>query len=361
MLYFIIIILLALLAVAGYFIISGAGRKNNGQSETLAVVLDRLNSLSEENHHLRNDIDHKLNLSHESARQNFSETTRILQAVSRDSSRTIADVSERLAKLDETNRQVVNFSAQLQNLQDILKNPKQRGILGEYFLEETLKNVLPPNSYQMQYKFKNNDIVDAVVFVKEKIIPVDSKFTLENYEKLLNTRDKETRDKLEKLFKQDLKNRIDETSKYIRPGEGTMDFAFMFIPSEAIYYDLLTSKVAEGNINSRDLIDYAFKEKRVIIVSPTSFLAYLQTVLQGLRAMQIEESAKGIRENVEKLSKHLLSYESYVEKMGSSLSTTVNQYNTAVGEFKKIDKDVAKIIEATPQSELVLIEKPHLD
>ena len=112
MLYFIIIILLALLAVAGYFIISGAGRKNNGQSETLAVVLDRLNSLSEENHHLRNDIDHKLNLSHESARQNFSETTRILQAVSRDSSRTIADVSERLAKLDETNRQVVNFSAQ---------------------------------------------------------------------------------------------------------------------------------------------------------------------------------------------------------------------------------------------------------
>ena len=362
MLYFIIILLLVLLAAAGYYIISKAGQKpDNSQKETLAVVLDRLSALSEENHRLRGDIDQKMNLSHEASRQNYSQTTKLLQEVSRDSSRIIADVSERLAKLDETNRQVVNFSAQLQNLQDILKNPKQRGVLGEYFLEETLKNVLPPNSYEMQYKFKNGEIVDAVVFVKEKIIPIDSKFTLENYEKLLNTRDKETRDKLEKLFKQDLKNRIDETSKYIRPGEGTMDFAFMFIPSEAIYYDLLTSKVAEGNINSRDLIDYAFKEKRVIIVSPTSFLAYLQTVLQGLRAMQIEESAKGIRANVEKLSKHLLSYENYIEKMGSSLSTTVNQYNSAVGEFKKIDKDVAKIIDSTPQADLPLIEKPHLD
>jgi DNA recombination protein RmuC len=240
-----------------------------------------------------------------------------------------------------------------------LKNPKQRGVLGEYFLEETLKNVLPPNSYQMQYPFKDGTIVDAVVFVKEKIIPVDSKFSLENYERILATSNHEAREKLEKTFKQDLKNRIDETSKYIKPGEGTMDFAFMFIPSEAIYYDLLINKVGAVQVNTRDLIEYAFKEKHVIIVSPTSFLAYLQTVLQGLRAMQIEESAKEIKINVEKLGKHIIAYDDYIKKVGNALNTTVNHFNTAHREFKKIDKDVIKIAGGDSKIEAMLIDKPN--
>jgi DNA recombination protein RmuC len=136
-----------------------------------------------------------------------------------------------------------------------------------------------------------------------------------------------------------------------------MDFAFMFIPSESIYYDLLSNNV--GVVNSRDLIDYAFKEKHVIIVSPTSFLAYLQTVLQGLRALQIEESAKEIRTNVEKLGKHMLAYEEYFKKMGTSLGTTVSHYNTAYKELGKIDKDVAKITEGEKAIEPLVIEKPQ--
>lgn len=253
------------------------------------------------------------------------------------------DTAERLTKLDETNRQVLNFSDQLQNLQDILKNPKQRGVLGEYYLEETLRNVLPPNSYEMQYAFSDGVIVDAVVKVKDKLIPVDSKFSLENYERILNERDPAKREVLERSFKQDLKNRIDETAKYVKPEEGTMDFAFMFIPSEAIYYDLLVNKVGAVQVNTRDLIEYAFRDKHVIIVSPTSFLAYLQTVLQGLRALQIEESAKEIRANVEKLAKHLQAYQQYMLKLGNQINTTVNTYNTAQTEFKKIDKDVVNI------------------
>jgi DNA recombination protein RmuC len=269
---------------------------------------------------------------------------------------------EKLAKLDETNKQVLNFSDQLKNLQDILKNPKQRGVLGEYFLEETLKNVLPPGAYQMQYPFADGEIVDAVVFVKEKIIPIDSKFSLENYERILNENDPVEREKLEKLFKQDLKNRIDETSKYVRPGEGTMDFAFMFIPSEAIYYDLLVNKVGAVKISTRDLITYAFREKHVIIVSPTSFLAYLQTVLQGLRALQIEESAKEIKKNVEALQKHLINYDSYYKKLGSQLGTVINTYNITQSEFKKIDKDVMRITDVESElEEVAVLDKPRLE
>ncbi|NTW27727.1 MAG: DNA recombination protein RmuC, partial [Candidatus Moranbacteria bacterium] len=231
--------------------------------------------------------------------------------------------------------------------------------------EETLKNVLPPNSYQMQYALGKSEktdkdlIVDAVVFVKDKIIPVDSKFSLENYERILTATDDIEREKLEKIFKQDLKNRIDETSKYIRPEKGTMDFAFMFIPSEAIYYDLLVNKVGTGAVNTRDLIEYAFQDKKVIIVSPTSFLAYLQTVLQGLRAFKIEESAKEIRVNVEKLGKHILMYEEYLKKLGSSLGTTVNHFNTAYKELGKIDKDVAKITDQEKTIEPLALEKPQ--
>lgn len=329
--------------------------------EKMGALMERLAQMAEQNKDFRNSIDGKLSETHRANQEHLHQTTNIIQNITGQSAKLISEVTEKLTKLDETNKQVVNFSSQLQNLQDILKNPKQRGIIGEYFLEETLKNVLPPNSYQMQYPFKDGSIVDAIVKVKEKIIPVDSKFSLENYEKILCCRDQDQRERLEKAFKQDLKNRIDETAKYIKPEEGTMDFAFMFIPSEAIYYDLLVNKVGAVAISTRDLIEYAFKEKRVIIVSPTSFLAYLQTVLQGLRAMQIEESAKAIRTNVEKLAKHLITYDEFMRKLGVSMSATVSHYNNAYKEFKKVDKDVIRITEGESKITPLAVDKPKLE
>jgi len=275
-----------------------------------------------------------------------------------ESAKIIREVTEKLTKLDETNKQVVNFADQLKNLQDILKNPKQRGVLGEYFLETVLKNVLPPGSYQTQYEFKDGTKVDAVIFIKDKIIPVDSKFSLENYNRILEADDKNEKKKLEEVFKNDLKNRIDETAKYIKPEEGTMEFAFMFIPSEAIYYDLLINKIGTVKANTRDLVEYAMGQKKVIIVSPTSFLAYLQTVLQGLRALQIEESAQEIKKGVENLARHLISYETYMQKMGNHLGTTVSMYNFAYKEFSKIDKDVYKISGEKIGAEPLEIERP---
>ena len=278
-----------------------------------------------------------------------------------ESAKIIREVTEKLTKLDETNKQVINFADQLRNLQDILKNPKQRGVLGEYYLETVLKNVLPPDSFQLQYEFKDGTKVDAVIFIKDKIIPVDSKFSLENYNRLLETHDEAEKKRIEEGFKSDLKNRIDETAKYIKPGEGTMEFAFMFIPSEAIYYDLLINKIGTVKANTRDLIEYAMGQKKVIIVSPTSFLAYLQTVLQGLRALEIEESAKEIKKRVEELARHLISYENYMQKVGNHLGTTVNMYNSAYKEYKKIDKDVYRISGKKIDVDPLEIEKPKQD
>jgi len=307
---------------------------------------------------LGRQVEQKIGETHKAMNESQTSMHSVIQSQFGQSAKIISDVTEKLTKLDETNRQVMNFAVQLQGLEDILQNPKQRGILGEYYLENVLLNVLPPGSFQMQYKFSDGDIVDAVVFVKDKVIPIDSKFSLENYNRATSEKDPQRKIELETIFKNDLKNRINETSKYIKPKEGTMDFAFMFIPSEGIYYDLLINQVGSLKTNTHDLIEYAFKEKHVIIVSPTSFLAYLQTVLQGLRALQIEESAKEIRQRVEELGRHLSAYDEYLKKLGGNLSTTVNSYNAAHKEFVKIDKDVVKIVGGDKKIESLLIEKP---
>lgn len=277
------------------------------------------------------------------------------------SSKLVADVTQRLTQLDETNRRVVDVADELKTLQNVLQNPKQRGVFGEYYLQSVLENVLPPKNFQMQYKFKDGEIVDAAVFLeKGQILPIDSKFSLENYNRLVSETDKVQKARLLSLVRTDLKNRIDETSKYIRPSENTMEFAFMFIPSESLYYDLLIGDVGVGS-SARDLIEYAFRDKKVIIVSPTSFMAYLQTVLQGLRSLQIEEQAKEIQLRVGQLGRHIAAFDSFMRKLGSSLGTTVNHYNTAHKELKKIDKDVVKIANQSPTVDPLLIDKPQTD
>ena len=312
----------------------------------LNLILTQINELSR-------TVDTKIGESHKQVRES-------LQFHSSESNKIIRDVTERLTRLDETNKQVISFADQLQSLENILKNPKQRGILGEYYLETVLKNVLPPGSYQMQYPFPDGTIVDAVVFVKEKIIPIDSKFSLENYNKMVEEHDGTEKKRLETVFVNDLKNRITETAKYIQPTKGTTDFAFMFIPHEAIYYDLITNKVGAGDDNE-NLIQRAAGKYKVIITSPTSFLAYLQTVLQGLKALQIEESAKEIIKKVEDLGKHLKSYDEYHNKLGNALGTVVNHYNASNKELKKIDKDVLRIAGTSPELSTLSIEKPKLE
>jgi len=346
-----LLFLLGVMAIAVAVLVYFLFRKKSGEkpqeNQAILMIQDQLKEMRQTLQNFGSQVDTKMGDSAKMFQQQFAQSAKIVR-----------DVTERLTKLDETNKQVMNVADQLQGLEDVLKNPKHRGVLGEYFLENVLKNVLPPKNYQMQYEFKNGDIVDAVVFIKDKIIPIDSKFSLENYNRILQEKDEGQKEELEKQFKADLKNRIDETAKYIRPSENTLDFAFMFIPAEGIYYDLLVNQVGAIKVNTRDLIEYAFKEKHVIIVSPTSFFAYLQTVMQGLRALQIEESAKEIRKYVEMLQKHLLSYDEYMKKLGNNLGTAVNAYNRASKEFGKVDKDVVKITGKTGEIEPLQIEGP---
>jgi len=273
----------------------------------------------------------------------------------------IKEIIREVVRVSETGKQMVSFADQLQSLQDILKNPKQRGVLGEYYLETLLKNVLPPGSYQMQYPFPDGTIVDAVVFVKDKIIPVDSKFSLENYNRLVEEKDPLEKERLEKSFVNDLKNRIAETAKYIQPSQGTMDFAFMFIPHEAIYYDLIVNKIGALKEDSESLIQRAASKYHVLVVSPTSFLAYLQTVLQGLNAMHIEEKATEIVKRVEELGRHLKSYEEYYSKLGNTLATTINHYNSGYKELGKVDKDVMRITGTKIGFETLTLDKPSVE
>lgn len=275
------------------------------------------------------------------------------------SSRIIADVTKKLTELDRTNKNVGDIASELKTLQNVLQNPKQRGVLGEYYLEQILKNTLPPGAFQLQYKLAEGTVVDAVIKLDDKILPIDSKFSLENYNRLIDAKEAE-RPALERAFKEDLKRRIDETSKYINPGKGTLDQALMFIPSEAIYYDLLANKVGLGGVSGRNLMQYAAVDKKVTIVGPSTLSAMLQTIIQGLRSIEIHRDTENIRKNIEQLHKHLLSHNAYMIKLGGSLGTTVGHFNTTYKELGKIDRDIVKIADTEPSVEPLLLDRPNI-
>ncbi len=282
----------------------------------------------------------------------------------RNMSDTLEKVTKELEKIKGTNEQVLTFANQMKTLEKILGNQKQRGILGEIQLENLLANVLPPELFQMQYSFNNNEAVDAIIKVGEFVIPIDAKFSLDNYNKMIESDETDTErlNDLERKFKNDIKNRIDETSKYIRPNEGTVDYAYMFIPADGLYQDLLNNKVGSLKINQRDLVSYAY-QKKVMIVSPMSLFPMLQVTSKALNNMKVEESIQEIQMNIEKLGNHLKAYLTYHEKLGNSLGTVVNHYNESNKEFKKIDKDITKLTSnrASIGIDAESIEKPLIE
>jgi DNA recombination protein RmuC len=291
----------------------------------------------------------------------FGESQRLIREINQEVSKNLLEVAKEQTRTNEATKQFVTIAEQLGNLEKVLKHQKQRGNLGEASLELILANVLPPDGFRMQYSFKNGETVDAVIYTKEGLIPIDAKFSLDNYSRVTQAIDEKQKEELEKLFRNDLKKRIDETAKYVRPEDGTLPFAFMFIPAEAIYYDLLINEIGAVKVNTRNLIDYAYNEKKVIIVSPTTFSAYLQSVLYGFKAFKIEKTANEIMQRVGDLSKHLKAYEDYHSKLGNSLSTTVNHFNASRKELGKIDKDVLRIAGSSHGVESLVLDRPTTD
>jgi len=358
----VVVLLLVILGVVVYAFFFKPVAKTQAP-ESMMLMQQQMQELSRT---VQTQMSEQAKLSQQGSQMQFKESRELMQQINRDVNEQIRSIQESVgakllhveksvATVGESSKQVFQVADQLRELQNILKNPKQRGILGEYYLETVLQNVLPPESFKMQYAFADGEIVDAAVFVKGKVIPIDSKFSLDNYNRFAEAADGADKVQYEKVFLNDLKLRITETAKYIRPSEKTMDFAFMFIPHEGIYYDLLSNRIGAGEEN---LIQRAAGKYKVIIVSPTSFLAYLQTVLQGLKALEIEEKAQDIIKNVEKLSGHIAKYEDYYNKLGLSLSTTVNHYNAGYKELGKVEKDILKITGEVTGIEVLAIDKP---
>lgn len=327
-------------------------RKPAAGGESALLLKEDLTKLSNDITQLKDGMTKQLS-------DQMGASSKQMQAQSAANIKILEAVTEKLTKLEGTNKNVGDIANELKTLQNVLQNPKQRGVLGEYYLDQILKNTLPPGSYQLQYKLGTGLIVDAVIILDDRVLPVDSKFSLENYNRLLEAKPEE-QDALGKAFKEDLKRRIDETSKYILPGKGTLDQALMFIPSEAIYYDLLANKVGAGNVSGRNLMQYA-SEKKVTIVGPSTLSAMLQTILQGLRSIEIHKDTEKIRKNIEQLQKHLIAHNAYMQKLGASLGTTVGHYNSTYKELGKVDRDIVKITEAEPSVDPIQLERPQLD
>lgn len=347
--------------IAGFLILNAAllatllykRPSSKGSDETSALLLKQdLTKLSEDITQLKDGVQKQLT-------DQLGASNKQIASQSAASIKILQDVTEKLTKLEGTNKNVGDIANELKTLQNVLQNPKQRGVIGEFYLEQILKNTLPPGAYQLQYKLAEGLIVDAAIILDDRILPLDSKFSLENYNRLLEANPGE-QEVLAKSFKEDLKRRIDETSKYILPGKGTLDQALMFIPSEAIYYDLLANKVGLGNVSGRNLIQYA-SEKKVTIVGPSTLSAMLQTIMQGLRSIEIHKDTEKIRKNIEQLGKHLIAHNAYMQKLGNSLGTTVNHYNSTYKELGKVDRDIVKITDSSPSVEPLLLDKPIID
>ena len=363
----IIIIVLSIIIATLLFIVFK--NKNSSQPD---VLIQLTNNLSNQIQNIRkeiNDNSEKSRLEIESKLKIINKEISDFQISSKssmqkqfaDSNKVIKDVTNELAKIKGTNEQVLSFANQMKSLEKILGNQKQRGIFGEIQLENLLSNVLPPEIFQMQYTFNSGDIVDAIIKVNENIIPIDAKFSLDNYNRMIESSDENEIKILEKKFKEDIKSRIDETSKYIKPQEKTLDYAFMFIPADGLYQDLLNSRVGSLKINSNELVSYAYL-KKVMIVSPMSLFPMLQITMKALNNLKFEKEIDTIIKNVRNLSNHLASYQLYHDKLGNTLKTVVNHYNKSSDEFGKIDKDISRISNGKIKLNLEnqKIEKPNL-
>ncbi|MDD3301958.1 MAG: DNA recombination protein RmuC [Candidatus Gracilibacteria bacterium] len=365
------IIVVLLIGVVIYLVLNG-NKKEDGDSMRLLQeqvlnlnrtldqkLTENTKTLEDKLSNTNKTLDTKLNDANKLITDNMQKTFATSTKINEEANKRIEDITKKLTQLEETNKQIKDIGGQLRGLENILKNPKQRGNLGEYFLLELLENVFNPDQYKIQYTIEGVGIVDAALFIGGKIIPIDSKFPQENYERLIDAEDDEIKiKKYSTELKKDLKNRIDETSKYIMPERDTTDFAFMLIPAEGMYYDIFINKV--GDIEAKKLIEYAFS-KKVIICSPSSFYAYLQTVIQGMKALQIEEQAKEIQKYVIKLQKDLANYEELFQKVGRNLGTTVNSYNDAYKRFNIVDKDIIKITGGESSADPLALSKPEID
>jgi len=266
--------------------------------------------------------------------QSIQEANKIIGQNLGNANSAFGNVKEQLGKLEETNKQIIAISRDISSLQELLRAPKFRGAMGETFLENLLSQVLPKEHYQVQYRFKSTDTVDAVIRLGGRLVPVDAKFSLENLQKMLEAPDEQAKESFRKKFIQDIKNRINEiAAKYILPDENTYDFALMYIPAENVYYEVIIKE---------DIFAYSMS-KKVIPVSPNTFYAYLQVICLGLRGLKVEENAKLILKSLSSLSIETDKFKEDFNTLGSHLVNANTKYSDAQKRLEKVSERLINI------------------
>jgi len=261
--------------------------------------------------------------------------------------RVVGSVQKSLGGLEEANRKIYEVGKDIASLQEILRAPKLRGGLGEFFLEDLLAQILPTHHFAIQHAFKSGERVDGVIKLGGSLVPVDSKFPLENFKRILEAANDDERTRTKRQFISDVKKHVDAIAgKYILPDEGTYDFALMYIPAENVYYETIIKDDSEGE---RNLSQYALS-KRVIPVSPNSFYAYLQAIVLGLKGMKIEERAKEIIQYLSRLGGDFAKFREDFGLLGKHLGHAQSSYQTTE---KRLEQFGQRLLSADANQEFV--------
>jgi DNA recombination protein RmuC len=331
-----LIMALIIIVIAVLVFLRQHSQKTEDSAQTAMLLQGQLDKL-------RNDMEQSLNNTQSTLLLQLNNVTSQLQVNTGQvdsrldsAQKVIQDVHNKLGELGKATQEIKELGQSVSKLEEMLKAPKLRGGLGELLLEDLLKQVLPANAYDIQYTFKNGQTVDAIINTAGGKVPVDSKFPLENFRKMLDAKAEHDRKTAARLFRSDVKKHIDSIAeKYILPDEGTFDFALMYIPAENIYYETIIKD--EAFDNEEGLYSYATK-KRVVPVSPNSFYAHLRVIALGLKGLQIERSAREIFQNLERLGSELQKFNELFETLGAQLNNAKNNYD-------KADKQLAGLTE----------------
>ena len=316
------VLLVAVLGLLVWLIISNSANaeKMAGQQASFGLLQQQLETLKSS----QDDTKDKLQKSLLDGQTNIGKNMQAGQEV-------LDRLNKQIGELQGTNKQMMQVGTEVRRLQDILSSPKLRGQMGEWSLENLLANILPKDRYKLQYTFKDGKMVDALIELADFSVPVDAKFPLPAFEKIVKAEEEAEKIKLRRQFLKDVNNHIDKiAADYIRPAEGTLDFALMYIPAENVYYETIVKYIGEN----QDILQYCF-DKKVIPVSPNLLYAYLMTVAMGLHGLQIEKQAAEIRQNLKKLNSSFAEYTGTWDILGKHLRNAYSQYDEGQ---KKLDR-----------------------
>lgn len=345
-------VIIVVLAIAVISLIALLFARGRGKDESLLLMQQQIEGLREQ---LRaslegssNTLNQQLESITKTLNQRLKESSEQMQRFNQTlgdrldhTTRVVGDVKKSLGQVEEANKRIFEIGKDIASLQEILRAPKFRGSLGELFLGDLLMQILPPTHFTLQYPFASGEKVDAVIKVGKNLVPVDSKFPLENFRRLVESEDENQKRALKRQFVRDVKKHIDDIqSKYIKPDEGTFDFALMYVPAENVYYETILKDDAFAE--EKGIFNYSI-EKRVIPVSPNSFYAYLQVILMGLKGFKIEEKAREMFGYISRLSGDFDRFRKDFELIGTHLSRSRSSYESAEKKLLKLDSGIERI------------------